>query len=107
MYGRLVESYRPENKDPNKTRLAVGGYRVHYTGDCGTPTVALLTVKLQLIIVVSTKGARYTTLEIKDFYLSTPIKRSEYMRVKLINLPKYFIKQFKLATKPPRMVTFI
>ena len=39
------------------------------------------------------------TLDIKDFYLNTPMKRSEYMRLKLSNLPKYFIKQYKLNAK--------
>ena len=46
------------------------------------------------------------TLDIKDFYLNTPMKRNEYMCMELSELPKYFIKKYKLAAKPPRMVTY-
>ena len=38
---------RPEKKEElNQTRLVVGGNRVHYPGNAGTPTANLLTVKL-------------------------------------------------------------
>ena len=43
-YGRVVVSYIPEKKEPNRTRLTVGGCILHYPGDCGTPTVDLNTV---------------------------------------------------------------
>ena len=66
-YGRLVVSYRQENNYANRTRLTVGGDRVHYPGYCGTPTVALLTVKLILDIMLKNLGARYMNLHIKDF----------------------------------------
>ena len=49
--------------------------------------------------MISKTGARYMTLEIKDFYLNTPMKRSEYMYLRLRDLPKYFIKQYKLTAK--------
>jgi len=45
-YGRIVASFRPEKEDPNRIRLTVGGNRIYFTGDCGTPTVGMLTVKL-------------------------------------------------------------
>ena len=66
-YGRVVVSYIPEKKDPNRTRLTVGGDILHYTEDCRTPTFDLLKVKLLLNSVISTPGSRYMTLEIKDF----------------------------------------
>ena len=44
-YGRIVVSFRPAKDDPNRTRLTMGGDRIIYPGDCGTPTVDLLTVK--------------------------------------------------------------
>ena len=93
MYVRVLVSYRTEEKDPNRTRLTVGGDIVHYTEDCRTPTVDLLKVKLLLNSVISTPGSRYMTLEIKDFYLNTPMKQSDYMRLKLSDLPEDFIKQ--------------
>ena len=79
MCGRVVVNYRPEKDDPYRTRLTVGGDRVNYPGDCGTPTVDLLTVKLLLNSVVSTLNAKFMTIDIKDFYLNTPMSRYEYM----------------------------
>jgi hypothetical protein len=98
-YGRIVVNYRPEKDDPYRTRLTVGGDRVNYPHDCGTPTVDLLTVKLLLNSVISTPGAKFMTIDIKDFYLNTPMPRYEYMRLKLSDLPDDFIKQYNLAAK--------
>ena len=75
------------------------GYIVHYPGYCRTTTVALPTVTLLLNSMVSTSGAIYMTLDIKDFYVNTPMKRSEYIPMKLSDLPEDFIKQYKLAAK--------
>jgi hypothetical protein len=45
---------RPEKiKEPNQTRLVVGGDRVHYPSDAGTPTADLLTVKLLINSTIS------------------------------------------------------
>ena len=71
-YGRIVVSFRPEKKDPNRVRLTVGRDRINYPGDVGTPTADMLTVKLLLNSVISTKDARFMTIDIKDFYLNTP-----------------------------------
>ena len=56
-------------------RLTVGGYTVNYPGDCGTPTTDILTVKLLISITISTPGAHFMTLYIKDFHLMTPIEQ--------------------------------
>lgn len=45
-YGRIVCIYRSEKKDPNQTRITMGGNLVNYPDDCGTPTADLLTVNL-------------------------------------------------------------
>ena len=66
----------------------MGGNLVNYPGDCGTPTADLLTVKLLLNSVVSTPNAKFMTLDLKDFYLMTPMKRYEYFRIKLNCSPK-------------------
>ena len=72
MYGRVVVSYRPEKKDPNRTILTVGGDKLHCPIYCCMITVALLTEKLILNSVISTPGSRYMTLDIKDFLSINP-----------------------------------
>jgi hypothetical protein len=78
-YGLNTCLIRPEKIDePNRIRLVAGGDRVHYPGDAGTPTADLLTVKLLINSIISTTGAKFMTLDIKDFYLNTPMARYEY-----------------------------
>jgi len=79
-YGLITTLIRPEKiEEPNRTRLVAGGDRVHYPGDAGTPTANLLTVKILLNSTISTPNAKFMTMDIKDFYLNTPMARYEYM----------------------------
>ena len=39
------------------------------------------------------------TIDIKDFYLNTPLEQLEYIKLKLNNLTKDFIKKYDLAPK--------
>lgn len=98
-YGRIVTAYRPEKSDPHRVRLTVGGDRINYTGDCGTPTADMLTTKIHLNSIISTKGARCMTIDIKDFYLNTPMPRHEFMRLKLSDIPDDVIAFYNLNSK--------
>ena len=90
---------RPENVDLNHARLTVGSNQVKYPGNCGTPLVDLITVKLLLNSVFSTPRGKFMTIDIKNFYLNTPMKRFEYMRLKLSDLPNNVIKHYNLSGK--------
>ena len=98
-YGRVVVNYRPEKSDPYCTRLTVGGNLIVYPSDCGTPTVDLLTVKLLINSIISSPGAKFLTIDIKNFYLNTPMERFEYMRLKLSDLPEDFVERYNLEPK--------
>ena len=78
-YDRLAVDYRPQKADPNKTGLTVGGDRVEYPHDVSTPTADMVTAKLLFNSVISTEGAKFQTVDIKNFYLNTPMERFEYM----------------------------
>ena len=96
-YGLITTLIRPEKIDkPNRTRLVAGADRVHYPGDAGTPTADLLTVKLLLNSIISTPNAKFMTMDIKDFYLNTPMARYEYMRLRLADMPKDVKAHYKL-----------
>ena len=71
----------------------------NYPGDCGTPTADLLTVKILLNSVNSTEGARFMILDISNFYLMTPLKRKEYVKMKLSEFPESVITYYKLCEK--------
>ena len=95
-YGRIVANFCPEKDDPYCIRLTAGGNRINFPGDCGTPTADLITVKILLNSVISTKTAKFMTIDIKDFYLNTPMKRPEFMRLKLSDIPDNIIMLYKL-----------
>jgi hypothetical protein len=45
----------------------MGGDRVHYPGNTGTPTANLLTIKILINSIFSTVGTKFMTKDIKDF----------------------------------------
>jgi len=73
-----------------------GGDRVHSPEDASTPTADLLTIKLLLNSIISTPNAKFTTMDIKDFYLNTPMARYEYMRLQLADMPEDVIVHYRL-----------
>ncbi len=67
-YGLITCLIKPEKtKEPNRTKLVAGGDRVHFPSYAGTPTTDLLIVKLLINSMISTPGARFFTMEIKNF----------------------------------------
>jgi len=77
-YGRIVCVYREGKKDTYRTRITIGGNLINFPGDCGTPTADLITVKLLFNSIISTPNAKFMYIDIKDFYLCTPMKWYEY-----------------------------
>ena len=59
----------------------------------------MLSVKLILNSVVSTPGAKFFTADIRNFYLMTPLKRKEYVRLKLSDMPEDIVEYSNLKTK--------
>jgi hypothetical protein len=90
---------KPNKAEVHRTRLTVGGDKVHYPGDVGTPTADLTLVKMHVNSVISTPGARYMTLDVKNFYLNTPMVRYEYVRIKIDDIPKEIILEYALRDK--------
>ena len=98
-YARICANYRPEKEDPNRVRITVGGDRINYPGEVATPTADMLLVKLLFNSIVSTEGAKFMSLDISNFYLMTPMKRYEYMRMKLSDIPEDVQEHYKLKEK--------
>ena len=99
-YAQLVVDYRPGKSDPNRTRLTVGGNLLTYEGDLYTETTDIITTKLLLNSVLSTKDARFMTIDIKNFYLETPMDQLmdqfEYIKIKYDILPPETISKYNL-----------
>ena len=76
---QIAVNYRPENEDPCRVRLTVGDDRLTCPWECSTTTMGMITVKLLLNSIMSTTGAKFTFIDIKNFYLNTPMPRYEYI----------------------------
>ena len=99
IWPNIVSDYQEEKEDPNRARLVVGGDKIKSPLDCGTPTEDIFTKKLLLNSVVLTNRAKFFTLDIKNFYLNTPMGRFEYMRLKIEDIPKNLIEKYELRAK--------
>eukprot|EP00970_Alexandrium_tamarense_P007123 scaffold1237_cov194-Alexandrium_tamarense.AAC.1 len=98
-YGKIVVVVRPQKKEQERTRLTVGGNLIDYPWEVATPTADLTTAKLLFNSVISTPGAIFVVLDCKNFYLQTPMKRPEFMRLKLSLIPEEIIDKYKLKDK--------
>jgi hypothetical protein len=97
-YLRTVAELRPQKEEEKRVRFTVGGNLIDYPGKVSTPTANLAVVKCLLNSVISTRGARFMTGDIKNFYLGTPMSRFEYMRIPVKYIPKTIMEQYNLES---------
>ncbi len=98
-YRQFVCTVQPEKAEPNQMHFTVGGDRINYPGKVATPTTEMLVAKMLFNSVISTKGARFMTMNISNFYLMTPLHHPEFIHVKLSNIPNEVIEEYKLREK--------
>ena len=54
----------PKKAEVNRTRLTVGGDKINYPGAVSTPTAEMLVAKILFNSVISTKNAKFMTIDI-------------------------------------------
>ena len=92
-YANLVCDHRLLKPEPNRVCLTVGGDRLDYAYDVGSPTASLLEAKLLLNSTISDadRGATFFAADIKDFFLAMPMSEPKYMRIH----SKYFFEDIR------------
>jgi hypothetical protein len=95
-YGSFVVDIKDHKEEKERTRLTVGGDQIEYPGDKSTRTAGLTTAKILISSVISTLGAKFFAIDIKKFYLNTPLGRFEYMVINLSSLPQETIDKYDL-----------
>jgi hypothetical protein len=78
-YGSFVVDIKTHKEENERKRLTVGGDQLEYQGDKFTRTACLTTSKVLFNSTISTPGAKFLVIDIKNFYLNTPLERYEYM----------------------------
>jgi hypothetical protein len=97
-YCRIICAERPEKAAMYRMRITVGGDRLQYNGNASTKTADLITAKLLFNSTISTDGARFATIDIKDFFLNTIMQWEDrcYMRIPIALLPPKIVSFYSL-----------
>jgi hypothetical protein len=95
-YGKIVCDYKPHRKEKERVRLTVGGDRLDYSGDVATSTENITTFKILINSTLSTEDAAMMMMDIKNYYLGTPLPRLEYMKMVLSHFPEEITQQYNL-----------
>ena len=67
-----------------------------YNHDASCPTAGLTTCKLLFNSTIATPGATFIGMDVKNFYLNTPMKVFEYMRLPISIIPQEIIDKYNL-----------
>jgi hypothetical protein len=67
-----------------------------YPREKSTRTAGLPAAKILINSIISTKGARFLVVDIKNFYLNTPLGRFKCMVINLSSLPQEIIDEYGL-----------
>jgi hypothetical protein len=95
-YGKIVCDYKPHKKEKEQVRLTVGGDRLDYSGDVATSTPDSTTFKILINSTLSTTDAAMMMMDIKNYYLGTPLQRFEYMKMFLSRFPDEIVQKYNL-----------
>jgi hypothetical protein len=95
-YGRIVCDYKPHKKEKERVRLTVGGDRLDYSGDVATSIADITTFKILINSTLSTEDAAMMMMDIKNYYIGTPLPQFEYMKMSLSRFPEEIIQKYNL-----------
>jgi hypothetical protein len=98
-YGKFVCTVQPEKAESNQTQFTVGGDRINYPGAVATSSAKILVAKILFNSVLLAKEAKFMTMDISNFYLTTPLTCHKFIRIKLNDIPEEVIIEYKLKEK--------
>jgi hypothetical protein len=74
----------------------VGGDIQDYSGNVATFTAVITTFKILINSTLSTKDSAMMMMDIKKYYLGTPLTRYEYMIMLLSRFPEEIVEKYNL-----------
>jgi hypothetical protein len=95
-YGKIICDYKPHKQEKEHVRITVGGDRLDYSGDVATSTADITTFKIRINSTLSTEEAAMMKMDIKNYYLGTPLPRFEYMKMLISRFPEEIIQKYNL-----------
>jgi hypothetical protein len=95
-YGKIVCDYKPHKKEKERVRLTVGGDILDYFCVVATLTADITTFKILINSTLSTEDAFMMMMDMKNYYLGTPLPRFEYMKMLLSRFTEEIIQKYNL-----------
>ena len=95
-YACFVCSYYLQKAEPHHTHLTVGGNLIDYPGNLSMKVADMTTFKILVNSTLSTPGACWLGLNIKNYYLGTPMDHYEYMFIPINLIPPEIIDSYNL-----------
>ena len=88
-YATFFLDHRPLKTEEYRVRITVGENRLTYEEDAGSSAVNLLETRVLINSVISDakNGVKFMTVDIKEYFLATPMDRPEYMKVLYKHIP--------------------
>jgi hypothetical protein len=90
-YANFICNIRPQKTETHHVRMTAGGDKRDYPSNASSPAVSMLHAKIHINSTISDalNGARYYLgLDIKNFYLGTPMTYYQYIRVRPSVIPQ-------------------
>ena len=75
--------------------MVVGGDKLPYEQDSAAPAANLLETKILLNSTISQPGARFMTVDISNFFLSSTMEELEFMRIHKDDIPQDILRQYE------------
>ena len=75
--------------------MVVGGDKLPYEQDSAAPAANLLETKILLNSTISQPGARFMTVDISNFFLSSTMEEPEFMRIHKDDIPQNILTQYE------------
>jgi hypothetical protein len=95
-YGKIVCDNKHHKKEKECVRLTVGGNILNYSGDVATSTADITTLKIIINSTLSAEESAMMMMDIKNYYLCTPLPRFEYMKMFLSRFPEEIFQKENL-----------
>ena len=95
-YTRTVVDIRLEKDEQNRVRITAGGDRLEYYGETSAETASIETAKILLNSILSTKNAKFMSIDISNFFIQTDLKDYHYIRFHINMIPQEIIDEYNL-----------
>ena len=97
-YTNFACDYRPLKEEKWRIRCVVGGDKLEWNDDTGSPATDMVETKILFNSVISEAkiGARFMSLDLKDMFLMTIMTDPEYMKCQYKYFPSDIRKRYNL-----------